>query len=274
MKGATGTQSGRRLGLAFTIARICLQDRQVAEACSGGGGPDFSRTSRRGVEFLTPSKRWQHLIVVLLTVIVPGALTACEAEKPTVWIDGSSTVYPLSTAIAEAFGKANPAVQFKIGFSGTRGGFKELCAGRLHIAGASRPINAIESEQCNAQHIEYIELPVAFDSLSLVVNAKNPFVDCLSVNELRRMWEPAAMGKVTTWRQIRPSFPAQPLVLFSPGKDSGTFDYFTLAIVGTEGESRGDVAMSEDDMVIARGVAADPNAIGYFGYAYYQANQT
>ena len=116
-------------------------------------------------------------------------------------------------------------------------------------------------------------MPVAFDSLSLVVNAKNTFVDCLSVNELRRMWEPAAEGKVRTWQQIRPSFPAQPLALFSPGKDSGTFDYFTLALVGTEGKSRGDVAMSEDDMVIERGVAANPNAIGYFGYAYYQANR-
>ncbi len=224
---------------------------------------------------MTQSRTWQHLIVVLLTVIVPSALTACEAETPsgTVSIDGSSTVYPLSKAIAEVFGKANPAVQFKIGFSGTGGGFKKFCAGTVDITGASRLINRTESDQCNAQHIEYMELPVAFDSLSLVVNTKNTFVDCLNVNELRRMWEPAAEGKVSTWRQIRPNFPAQPLVLFSPGKDSGTFDYFTLAIVGTEGKSRGDVAMSEDDMVIERGVEANSNAIGYFGYAYYQANR-
>jgi ABC-type phosphate transport system substrate-binding protein len=168
-----------------------------------------AESSRRRVEFLTQLKRWRkHLIFVLLALIVPGALTACKAEKPrTVSIDGSSTVYPLSKAIAEAFGKANPAVQFNIEFSGTGGGFKKFCAGRIDIAGASRPINSTESEQCKAQHIEYIELPVAFDSLSLLVNDKNTFVDCLSVNELRSMWEPAAEGKVSTWAADPTEFP-------------------------------------------------------------------
>lgn len=175
--------------------------------------------------------------------------------------------------MAEAFGKMNPGVQFKIGFSGTGGGFKKLCAGRVDIAGASRPINSIEDEECTAQHIEYIELPVAFDTLTLVVNAKNTFLNWLSINELRRMWEPAAEGTIVTWRDIRPSFPADPLVLFSPGKDSGTFDYFTLAVVGTEGKNRGDVTMSEDDTVIQRGVADNPSAIGYLGYSYYQGSR-
>lgn len=143
----------------------------------------------------------------------------------------------------------------------------------MDIAGAPRPINSIEDEECTAKHIEYIELPVAFDTRTLVVNAKNTFVNCLSINELRRMWEPAAEGTVVTWRDIRPSFPADPLVLFSPGKDSGTFDYFTLAVVGTEGKSRGDVTMSEADTVIQRGVADNPSAIGYLGYSYYQGSR-
>jgi phosphate transport system substrate-binding protein len=209
---------------------------------------------------LAQSTWWRTPLFVLFALIVSGAQTGCDSAKTsqTISIDGSSTVYPLSRAIAKA--------------SGTGGGFKKFCTGQLEIADASRPINSSESELCKAQHIEYIELPVAFDSLSVVVNAKNTFVECLSVKELRSMWEPAAEGKVCAWQQIRPSFPAKPLALFSPGKDSGTFDYFTLAIVGTEGQSRGDVVRSEDDLVIERGVAADPNAVRYFGYAYYQAN--
>jgi phosphate transport system substrate-binding protein len=188
-------------------------------------------------------------------------------------VDGSTTVFPLSKAMAEAFRESNPAVQFAIEFSGTGGGFKKFCAGQLDIAGASRPINSTESEQCKAQHVEYVEVPVAFDSLSVVVNAKNAFVDCLTVKELKAVWEPPAQGKMSQWNQIRASFPAQPLVLFGPGKASGTFDYFTLAIVGIEGSSREDYTKSEDDMVIEHGVAAEPNALGYFGYAYYQANR-
>ncbi len=175
--------------------------------------------------------------------------------------------------MAEAFRQSNPAVQFDIEFSGTGGGFKKFCAGQLDIADASRPINSAESAQCKAQHIEYIEVPVAFDSLSVVVNPKNTFVDCLTVKELKAIWEPAAESKMSQWNQIRARFPAQPLVLFGPGKASGTFDYFTLAIVGTESSSRSDCTKSEDDMVIEHGVAAEPNALGYFGYAYYQANQ-
>jgi len=214
-------------------------------------------------------------ISIPLTLAVVGALTACNSEKPPapIKIDGSSTVFPLTKAMAEEFRKANPTAQFTIDFSGTGGGFKKFCAGQLDIADASRPIKSTESEQCKAQHIEYTEVPVAFDSLSVVVNAKNTFVDCLSVKELKAIWEPAAEGKISNWQQIRTGFPAQSLALFGPGKDSGTFDYFTLAIVGTESSSRADFTASEDDMVIERGVAADPYALGYFGYAYYQANR-
>ena len=175
--------------------------------------------------------------------------------------------------MAEAFRASNPAVQFAIEFSGTGGGFKKFCAGQLDIADASRPINSAESAQCKAQHIEYIEVPVAFDSLTVAVNAKNTFVDCLTVKELKAVWEPAAEGKVSQWNQIRASFPAQPLALFGPGKASGTFDYFTFAIVGTEGGSRDDYTKSEDYTVVERGVAAESNALGYFPYAYYEANK-
>jgi phosphate transport system substrate-binding protein len=188
-------------------------------------------------------------------------------------IDGSSTVLPLTKAMAEAFRTTNPAVEFAIDSSGTGGGFRKFCAGQVDIADASRPINTVESEQCKAQHIDYMEVPIAFDSLAVVVNAKNTFVDCLTANELKAAWEPSAEGKTMQWNQIRASFPAQPLALFGPGKDSGTFDYFTLAIVGIQSSSRGDYTKSEDDTVIEHGIASDPNALGYFGYAYYQANK-
>lgn len=180
-------------------------------------------------------------------------------------------MFPLSKAIAEAFHEANPGVQVAVDFSGTGGGFEKFCAGQVDIADASRPIKSEEAARCNAQHIEYIEVPVAFDSLAVIANAANPFVDCLTVEELKAVWEPAAEGRMRQWNQIRASFPAQPLVLFGPGKLSGTFDYFTFAILGAQGSSRSDYTKSEDDMVIERGVAAEPNALGYFGYAYYKS---
>lgn len=218
-----------------------------------------------------------HRQVLLLICGMAGILFGCDHTKGPlsgkVTIDGSDTVLPLSRAVAEAFRASNPAVQFTIEFSGTGGGFKKFCAGELDIADASRPINAAESAQCKAQHIEYIEVPVAFDSLTVAVDAGNTIVECLTVEELKAVWEPAAEGKVSQWNQIRASFPAQPLVLFGPGKASGTFDYFTFAIVGTEGASRNDYTKSEDYTVVERGVAAEPNALGYFPYAYYEANK-
>jgi len=220
-----------------------------------------------------------HWYCYLLGMVVAVSLLACSDNKPAgplsgrVTIDGSATVLPLSQAMAQAFHEANPTVEFGNEFSGTGGGFKKFCAGQVDLIGASRPIKSAESEQCKAKRIEYIEVPVAFDRLAVVVNPKNTFVDCLTVNELKAMWEPAAEGKTTQWKQIRSNFPAQPLVLFGPGNDSGTFDYFTLAIVGTETSSRGDYTKSEDDRVIEHGVAGESNALGYFGYAYYEANK-
>jgi phosphate transport system substrate-binding protein len=223
----------------------------------------------------------------LFAIAVAGALAGCNrdrglgetpgAEGMAWWagkitIDGSSTVLPLSMAIGEAFHKTNPAFQLSVESSGTAGGFRKLCAGKLTVANASRPINAAEAARCQAEGVEYVELPIAFDSLSVVVSSKNAFVDCLKTSELKGIWEPSAEAKVKQWNQVRPDFPAQPLALFGPGKDSGTFDYFTLAIVGTESSSRADYTASEDDTVIERGVAESPNALGYFGYAYYVAN--
>ena len=139
--------------------------------------------------------------------------------------------------------------------------------------GASRPINASEVRECSARNIAFIELPVAFDSLSVVVNRRNSFVDCVTVDELRRMWEPAAQDRVTRWNQIRPGFPDQPFTLVGPGNESGTFDYFTLAVVGREGSSRADYTKSDDDDLLARRVGEDPNALGFFGYGYYAAHK-
>ena len=213
--------------------------------------------------------------IAMIVLLSAGVLLACTSGKlsGTITIDGSDTVYPLSKAMAAGFGQANPEVRFTIDFSGTGGGFRKFCAGQVDIEGASRPIKSAEGEQCKAKHIDYIELPVAFDSLSVVVNPKNSVVDCLTVQELRAVWEPSAEGKLTNWQQVRASFPAQPLVLFGPGRDSGTFDYFTFAIVGTEASSRGDYTKREDYTVVERGVATDANALGYFPYSFYQAHK-
>lgn len=187
--------------------------------------------------------------------------------------DGSSTVFPISEAMAEEFMAANPNVRVTVGVSGTGGGFKKFCAGETDISNASRPIKAEEIELCKKNGIEYVELPIAFDGLSVVVNPKNDFAACLTVDELKKMWEPAAQGKITTWNQIRPDFPNEPIGLYGPGTDSGTYDYFTNAIVGEEGSSRGDFTASEDDNVLVQGVSTDPNAIAFFGFAYFIENQ-
>jgi phosphate transport system substrate-binding protein len=230
--------------------------------------------------------------LALATALSLGlALGACQKERSTdsvsqpltpaapatlsgnIKVDGSSTVLPVSRELAGAFTNANPGVHVNVAVSGTGGGFKKLCAGEIDIAGASRPINATESDQCKAKHIDYIELPIAFDSLSVVVSRSNTFIDCLKVSELKALWEPAAEGKVTAWNQVRATFPAQPVALFGPDKDSGTFDYFTLATVGREGASRGDYTASADDLAIESSVAKDPNALGYFGYSYYLSHR-
>ncbi len=187
-------------------------------------------------------------------------------------IDGSSTVYPVTEAVAEEFQKANKGLKVTVGVSGTGGGFKKFCRGEIDISNASRPILAAEMEDCKKIGVEYIEMPVAFDALTVVINPRNTWLKQATVAELKKMWEPAAQGKVMRWNQINPTWPDQPIKLFGAGSDSGTFDYFTEAIVGKSKSSRGDYTASEDDNVLVQGVAGDVNAIGYFGYAYYAEN--
>jgi phosphate transport system substrate-binding protein len=191
----------------------------------------------------------------------------------TIRIDGSSTVLPISEAVAEEFAKAHPKVQPTVGKSGTGGGFKKFANGEIDITGASRPIREEEDALCKKNGIEYIEIPVAYDAMAVVVNPQNTWCDSLTVAELKKIWEPAAQGKIVNWSQVRPGFPNERLVLFGAGTDSGTFDYFTAAIVGKEKASRGDYTGSEDDDVLVQGVSRTKGGLGYFGLAYYENNQ-
>jgi phosphate transport system substrate-binding protein len=203
-----------------------------------------------------------------------GAALASPAFAQVVKVDGSSTVYPITEAVAEEFQKANKqAIKVTVGISGTGGGFKKFCRGETDISDASRPILRKEMEDCKAAGIEYFELPVAFDALTVVVNPKNAFIKQLTIAEMKKMWEPAAQGKITRWNQVNPQWPDQPMKLFGPGADSGTFDYFTEAVVGKSKSSRGDFTASEDDNVLVQGVSRDSNALGYFGYSYYVENK-
>jgi len=201
-------------------------------------------------------------------------LVAGAAHAQVIKVDGSSTVYPVTEAVAEEFQKAKRgAAKVTVGISGTGGGFKKFCRGEIDVADASRPMLKKEMEDCKAARIQYIELPVAFDALTVVVNPRNTFLKSITVAELKRMWEPAAQGKVRRWNQVNPAWPDAPLKLFGPGADSGTFDYFTEAVVGKSKSSRGDFTASEDDNVLVQGVARDINALGYFGFAYYVENR-
>lgn len=207
------------------------------------------------------------------TCVAFSTLAASTFAQGIVKIDGSSTVYPITEGIAEDFQKAKKnAIKVTVGISGTGGGFKKFCRGETDISNASRPILTKEMADCKAAGIEYFELPVAFDALTVVVNPKNTFLKEISIAELKTMWEPAAQGKVTRWNQVNPAWPDAPLKLFGAGADSGTFDYFTEAVTGKSKSSRGDFTASEDDNVLVQGVAQDANALGFFGYAYYAEN--
>lgn len=218
----------------------------------------------------SPSK-----ITLAGTIVALGALVSGLAlAQPIVKIDGSSTVFPITEAVAEDFQKSKKnAVRVTVGISGTGGGFKKFCRNETDVANASRPILAKEMEDCRAAGIQYIELPVAFDALTIVVNPKNTFLKSITVEELKKIWEPDAQGKLTHWNQVNPAWPNTPLKLFGPGADSGTFDYFTEAIVGKSKSSRGDYTASEDDNVLVTGVSRDLGGLGYFGFAYYIENK-
>ena len=186
-------------------------------------------------------------------------------------VDGSSTVAPLTTAAAEFFAEQQSKVRVTVGTSGTGGGFEKFCNGETDVSDASRPIKDEEIAACNAKNIAYSELVVANDALTVVVNKDNTWAECLTTDQLKKMWEPDS--KVTSWNQVDPKFPNEPLKLFGPGTDSGTFDYFTDEINGKEGASRKDYQPSEDDNVIVTGVSGSKGGLGYFGYTYFEENQ-
>lgn len=202
-----------------------------------------------------------------------GSAVATASAATLVKVDGSSTVFPITEAVAEEFQKTHAKVRVTVGISGTGGGFKKFCVGETDISDASRPIKVSEVELCTDNRVGYIELPVAYDGIAVMVNPKNDWVDHLTVQELKKMWEPGAQRKVIRWSQIRAGWPEKEIHLFGAGSDSGTYDYFTEAIVGKEHSSRGDYTASEDDNVLVQGIATDPLALGFFGLAYYETNK-
>jgi phosphate transport system substrate-binding protein len=195
------------------------------------------------------------------------------AAPSVIQIDGSSTVFPISEAVAEEFQKANQGVRVTVGISGTGGGFQKFCRGETDISDASRPISASEIEACKKAGIEYIELPIAYDGLAIVVNPKNTWASMVTVAELKKLWAPEAQGKITRWSQVRPGWPDREIHLFGAGVDSGTYDYFTEATVGKQGASRGDFTSSEDDNVLVQGVSSDELGFGFLPLAYVEQNK-
>ena len=225
------------------------------------------------------TKKWFMLPLAIMAVAAVS-LAGCTSSQPattrpslsgTIEIDGSSTVYPITEAVAEEFRKIYPQMRINVGISGTGGGFKRFVVGETQISDASRPIKDSEKEQAAKNNIEWVEMRVAYDGLSVMVNPQNTWVTSMTTAELKKLWEPSSAIK--RWNQIRSDWPDRPINLYGPGTDSGTFDYFTEAIVGKEDASRPDYTASEDDNVLVQGIAGDPNALGYFGYAYYAENK-
>ena len=234
------SQVRAKMWLALTLAILGL----LAVACGGGGGPAPAASNGQGA----------------------GTSLSGDIE-----IDGSSTVFPISQAAAEEFRKEHSDVQIPVGISGTGGGFKRFVVGETDISNASRSIKDSERELAAENGVEFIELTVAFDGLSVIVNLDNDFAACMTTAELKKLWEPGST--VSKWNEIRSDWPDQPIRLYGPDTDSGTFDYFTDAINGEEDASRPDYTQSADDNVLVQGIAGDKNSLGYFGYAYYLENK-
>ncbi len=227
-----------------------------------------------------PTQTKLRLPLIALSTAI--ALVACTGQNQTpnptsgkIAIDGSSTVYPISDAVAKEFrnAEAGKNVEVDVQFSGTSGGFRKFCAGETDISNASRPILTAEADACVKAGVGFIELPIGFDALTLAVNSQNDWAKDLTVAELKTTWESAAQGKITRWNQVRTSFPDRPLKLFGAGKDSGTFDYFNEAIMGDKSNTRTDFTSSEDDNDLVNGISKDPNALGYVPFAYYKPDQ-
>lgn len=223
---------------------------------------------------------------VLIVLILALSVVACGEKKEksgnnagtagldgTIKVDGSSTVFPITEAVAEEFRAEQPQVKVTIGVSGTGGGFNKFSRGETNISNASRPIKDIEKAACEENKIGYVELEVAYDGLAVLVNPENDWVDSFTTEELKMIWEPAAQGKVMKWNQIRAEWPNEEIHLFGPGVASGTYDYFTEAVVGKSGSSRGDFTASEDDHVLVQGIVGDKYSLGFFGLAYYTENK-
>jgi phosphate transport system substrate-binding protein len=226
-------------------------------------------------------RRMSSLLVAGMAIF---GLLACGGEVETgsaaegtlagtVQADGSSTVFPITEAVAEEFQAKYPRARVTVGISGTGGGFKKFCGGETDINDASRPIKESEERLCEEGGVRWIELPIAYDGIAIMVNPANDWADHITVEELKKLWAPEAQRRVMRWSDVRPGWPDREIRLFAPGIDSGTFDYFTEAVVGEEGASRGDFTASEDDNILVQGIANDPLALGFFGYAYYEENQ-
>ncbi len=210
---------------------------------------------------------------LMLFLVAALMISQMSYAQKVIQVDGSSTVYPITEAVSEEFQKtAADETKVTVGISGTGGGFKRFCVGETDISDASRPIEAKEIETAKGKGIDFIELPIAYDGLAVVVNSKNTWVNQMTVNELKKLWEPAAQGKIMRWNQIRPEWPDKEIHLFGPGVDSGTYEYFTEAVVKQKKASRGDFTASEDDNILVQGIASDQYALGFFGVAYYTQN--
>lgn len=213
------------------------------------------------------------VLAAAMFLVWPGGI-GYSASTALIKVDGSSTVFPITEAVAEEFQKeTRGSVRVTVGISGTGGGFKKFCRSETDVQDASRPISISEMEACRAGGVQFLELPIAFDALTIVVSPQATWIDTVTVDELKRMWEPSAQGRLMKWNQIRPNWPDQPLKLFGAGSDSGTFDYFTEAVVGKAKASRGDFTASEDDNTLVQGIANDKYAMGYIPYAYYEPNK-
>ncbi|MEU3169921.1 PstS family phosphate ABC transporter substrate-binding protein [Streptosporangium sp. NPDC006930] len=244
------TSGQRRLSAVATAALVV----SLAAACGGDAKPNSDGSTTAATSASSADA---------------GAGAALSGE---VKIDGSSTVAPLTQAASELFGEEQPQVKVPVGTSGTGGGFEKFCAGETDISNASRAIKDEEKAACEAKGINFTELTVAVDALTVVVPKENDWATCLTTDQLKKIWEPAAEGKVQTWKDVDAKFPAEPLKLYGPGTDSGTFDYFTDEINGEEGASRKDYSPSENDNDIVTGVAGAKGGLGYFGFTYFEEN--